>query len=273
MRRLVLAALGFGLLAAAGCTNPFNPQLAPTAGISQPPPEPSSPIGVLRLYEWCWNHRDPDLYRELFTDDYRFQFALTDTAGNAYRGNALTREEEINIATNIFVRGTAAEPPPVSIKLEFIGSLVAQDDSRPGKYRVVHKEIAAQTILNIRQPDIDVTGTTRFFVVRGDSALLPQELKDRGFTQDSTRWYIERIEDETLGEVAPARYTPFASAPRRGAALSAHAGAGAAAAADPLDVTWGWVRAFWDDEPRAAANRSKAADRSSGGRSGGRAAP
>ena len=53
---------------------------------------------MLRLYEWCWNHRDPDVYRELFTEDYQFQFATTDTAGNSYRDRALNREEELDIA-------------------------------------------------------------------------------------------------------------------------------------------------------------------------------
>jgi len=47
----------------------------------------------------------------------------------------------------------------------------------------------------------------RFHLVRGDSALLPQELLDRGARRDSTRWYVERWDDETVGPAAtlPAR--------------------------------------------------------------------
>jgi hypothetical protein len=249
-------ALAFGLMLLAGipaCTNPFNPRVAPTIGISQPPPEATSPIGVLRRYEWCWNHRDADVYRDLFTDDYRFQFALTDTAGNAYRGNVLTREEELTIAENIFVRGTATERPPSRIDLTFDQNLIATPDSRPGKDAIVHKEIRAQTLLRITDPDIEVIGFTRFFVVRGDSALLPQELKDRGFTQDPGRWYIERIEDETLQpETAPSRipaagaraaWGAVAEAPRAAGGRSADA---ADAQSNPLSVSWGWVRAFYD---------------------------
>lgn len=190
-----------------GCFNPFDPRVAKTTGISRQAPEPSSAVGVLRLYEWCWNHRDPDLYRELFTDDYQFQFATTDTAGNAYRNRALNREEELDIAANIFVRGNSSNPPPTSISLVFDPNLVALPDGRRGKDGRVHKEIAAQTLLRFEDPAYEINGTTRFFVVRGDSALLPRELVDRGFRRDSTRWFIERVEDETLEGLAPMRIT------------------------------------------------------------------
>src|SRR5439155_6178353 len=214
-----------------------DPLKAPTRGFSKPAPEPTSPIGVLRLYEWCWNKRDPDVYRILFTDDYQFQFAQTDSAGNAYRNRPLGRQEEIDIATNIFVRGTATEPPPASISLTFDANLVAQPDSRPGKNERVHKEIAANTLLRIEQPDIEVQGVTRFFVVRGDSAVLPDELFQR-FGRDSSRWYIERIDDETLND------DPGQTAAVR-APLRAAAGAAPAAATDftPVWLTWGRVRA------------------------------
>lgn len=203
----ILSALGLGACLVSGCFNPFDPRVSKATGISQQPPEPSSAVGILRLYEWCWNHRDPDLYRELFTDDYQFQFATADTAGNAYRDRALNREEELDIATNIFVRGNSTSPPPSSISLVFDPNLVALPDGRRGKDGRVHKEIAAETLLRFEDPAYEIKGTTRFFVVRGDSALLPQELVDRGFRRDSTRWFIERIEDETFEGLAPMRIT------------------------------------------------------------------
>ena len=251
--RVVVAstlALAAGLLAA-GCFNPFSPQVTRASGFSTQPPDPGSAIGVLRLYEWCWNHRDPDLYREIFTDDYQFFFAPNDSAGNVYRNRSLTREDELDIATNIFVRGTAAEPPPVSIQLTFDQNLVALPDSRRGKNARVHKEIAAQTLLRIEDPDYQVTGITRFFVVRGDSALLPQELVDKGFRRDSTRWYIEQIDDETLGSQAPQRI---------GSSRSARAGGAPRATLDPfpIELSWGEVRALWDESRRAAATRPAA---------------
>jgi hypothetical protein len=181
-----------------GCFNPFSPKIADVAGVVQPPPASDSPIGIVRLYEWCWNNRDPQVYRELFTEDYLFAFGLTDDAGNAFRDRALNRDEELEIAENIFVRGSDTEAPPLSISLTFEDNMTAQPDSRPGKNRKWHKEIAAQTTLRLEQPDLEVTGITRIFAVRGDSARIPQELIDRGFRSDSTRWYIERIEDETV---------------------------------------------------------------------------
>jgi hypothetical protein len=189
-------------LTLSSCLNPFSPRVADVSGIAQTPPAPDSPVGVVRLYEWCWNRRDPQVYREIFSDDYQFAFGLADTAGNSFRDRALNRDEELEIAENIFVRGSATEPPPVSITLNFEQNLVAHPDSRPGKTSRWHKEIAAQTTLRLEQPDVEVTGVTRIFVVRGDSALIPQELIDRGFRPDSLRWYIERIEDETVQTLA-----------------------------------------------------------------------
>jgi hypothetical protein len=224
----------------AGCFNPFSPRVAPTTGFAQQPPTPDSPVNVLRLYEWCWNRRDPQLYREILTEDFRFAFAQADTAGNIYRDRTLTRDEELEIAENIFVRGTASEPPPVSISLTFDPNLLAVPDDRPGKTAKWHRMIRAGTLLRIEQPDIEVRGTTKFYVVRGDSADIPTELEAR-FPRDSTRWWIERIEDETLGdESAPARV----SSTRRGGA------APATAAVDPLRVTWGQLRAFFHDRAR-----------------------
>ncbi len=217
-------------LSSAGCFNPFSPRVADVAGVVQPPPAPDSPIGIVRLYEWCWNSRDPQVYRELFTEDYLFAFGLTDEAGNAFRDRALNRDEELEISENIFVRGSATEPPPISISLTFEDNMTAQSDSRPGKNRKWHKEIAAQTTLRLEQPDLEVTGITRIFAVRGDSALIPDELFDRGFRPDSTRWYIERIEDETVdaaGVVAGSTTT-------------------AALATNPeRKATWGMVRALY----------------------------
>lgn len=200
---LALAALLVVPLFAA-CTNPFAPREAPVGGISEPAPQPTSPINVIRLFEWCWDNRDSNLLREVFTDDYTFVFGFADSAGNPYRNRPFTREDELESATNLFVRGNGGEPPANSISLDFDQSMIALPDSRRGKDGKWHKEIATSTVLRIDTDatDFDVTGFTRFFVVRGDSALLPKELKDRGFKADSGRWYIEQIQDETLGEVA-----------------------------------------------------------------------
>lgn len=55
-----------------------------------------------------------------------------------------------------------------------------------------------------------MTGAARFFLVRGDSAQIPADLLSRGALPDSTRWYLERHEDETAqtGSVLTAARSP-----------------------------------------------------------------
>ena len=185
------------LLGVNGCFNPFDPRIAPTAGIYIPPPTPNSPQNVIRLFEWCWKNRDITVYKEIFTDDYRFIFALCDSAGNLFRDEPVTREMELNIARNLFVGGGSA-PPATSIFLALDPTLRAMPDSRPGKNPRWHNEILTSVDLTIKTEDgaeYRIVGNARFFVVRGDSALIPQEL---GFGRDSTRWYIDQWNDETL---------------------------------------------------------------------------
>ena len=245
-----------------GCLNPFAPRIAPTLGISEPPPVPNTPQNLLRLFEWCWNHRAISEYRELFSGDFQFVFALRDSAGNPVRDPPLTREQELDIAENLFVRGTATEPPANRIQLVFDANLIAHSDSRPGKNPIWHKEIGTQVNLSIDTDteNFRITGNARFFVVRGDSAVMPQELLDRGASRtDVNRWYIERWEDETIGSSeasARARRVPGLfgavvpggttwAAPGRTPAIAASAGPAHRTAAPTLDVTWSFVKRFY----------------------------
>jgi hypothetical protein len=171
------------------------------------PPSADTPVGVVRALEWSFNHRDTVTYRTLFTSDYRFRFAQADSAGSSFPDRMLTRAQELQFARAAFVLGTPHEPPPVAISLTLSGDLVAQPDSRPDKDGRVHREIAAQTLLRLLQPDFLVTGVSRFFVVRGDSAVWPEGLAHAG--ADSTRWFIEFWDDETI----PSSIGPSISAP------------------------------------------------------------
>lgn len=185
------------LLGVSGCFNPFDPHLAPTTGLYIPPPTPNSPQNAIRLFEWCWKNRDITVYKEIFTDDFRFIFALGDSAGNLFRDEPVTREMELNIARNLFVGGGSAAPA-TSILLTLDPTLRAFPDSRPGKNPRWHNEIVSSVDLTINTEsgaEYRILGNARFFVVRGDSALIPQEL---GFGPDSTRWYIDQWRDETL---------------------------------------------------------------------------
>ncbi len=204
----VVAVLG---LATVGCFNPFSPRIAPEAGIYVPPPSPTSAAGVIRLLEWCWQNRDMAKYRQIFTDDFIFQFALTDSAGNPSREPPLTREGELNMAQNLFMGG-GARPPAASITLHLDPTLNATADTRPGKDPKWHREILTSVDLQIEIEDgtaYNITGFARFFVVRGDSALIPKDL-NLAPPPDTTRWWIEHWNDESLtsGGSSAARPAP-----------------------------------------------------------------
>ena len=62
-----------------------------------------------------------------------------------------------------------------------------RNDSRDGKVRFTDPSRM-----------VEITGSLLFFLTRGDSAAIPQQLIDRGLKPDSTRWWLDRMEDETL---------------------------------------------------------------------------
>jgi hypothetical protein len=195
-----------GALLAGGCFNPFNPLVSSSRGVSEPPPVPIDPRSTLLLFKWCWENRAIEEYREVFTDDYIFLFSQQDSAGNAFRDRPWTREDEMASNTNLFVGGSATEPPADRITLVFTNSLTEFPSSFPGHHPKWHREIRAEVNLRVQRGEstLEVRGPGLFFFVRGDSAALPQELIQRGFRADSTRWYIERWEDETVSSAAGA---------------------------------------------------------------------
>jgi hypothetical protein len=218
-----------------GCFNPFAPRVSAFRGVSEPPPVPNSARAVLELFRWCWENRAIDEYREIFTDDYTFQFSERDSAGNAFRDRPWIREDEMVSATNLFVGGSATEPPASRITLDFENTLREFADSRPGKDPRYHKEIRAEVNLRVNRGEstFEVRGPGLFFLVRGDSAAIPEELQARGFGPDSTRWYIERWVDETVPEGTPGTF----------AARPARAVSRASAQDWPVPVSWGAIKA------------------------------
>jgi hypothetical protein len=203
--RIALLALTLGLgMFGAGCFNPFDPLVSSQRAASIPAPAPNSPANVVKLFAWCWLNRDPSLYSEIFTDDYRFQFAPNDSAGNPYRDSPWIREYELSSALHMFSGGTD-RPPASDIKITISELLVVNPDPRPGKLAKWHRSVRTPVDLKITfdqngSPEVNsVAGYALFFVVRGDSAVIPPELVAQGFGPDSTRWWIERWEDETAG--------------------------------------------------------------------------
>lgn len=260
-----------------GCFNPFDPLTAARRGVSEPAPVPNTAQGVLDLFAWCWNQRAYEEYTEIFTEDFEFRFASADSAGNAYRDRALYRQDELDTARHLFVEGTATEPPATRIALIYQDrNFVPQRDSRPGKAFPWHQEIKRSVVLSIDTQDqqFRINGAARFFLVRGDSAKIPEEMLQRGFGPDVNRWYIERWEDETVGapgeggliaQLPPEYQATVLSRLRRGEvsmAASHEASAASRSSATPKasatppstatairEVTWGRIKYIYDTNP------------------------
>lgn len=253
-RARVFVAVGamFAALTLSGCYNPFSPLIAPVFGFSKPAPVPSSAPNLLRLLEWCYNNQAIAEYRELFADDYRFIFSPIDSSGAEYTGTPWTREDELISATHLFVGGSADRPPATSIRLTLDKNFfVYADPSFPwdprGRW---HTNIRTQVLINIQTDDgsrIDISGAAQFYMVRGDSALIPEELRLRGFAPDSNRWYIRRWDDETAQPEAG----PLAAGPADGSLRSASRTADTRSPAlaglteAPVAVSWGYVKVFY----------------------------
>jgi hypothetical protein len=227
-----------------GCFNPFSPRIATERGFVTPPPAPTSAPNVLRLFEWCYNNKAIAEYREIFTDDYRFIFNPQDSAGAEYRGTPWTREDEMISTTQLFVGG-GVESPASTIQLNLDKSFFVQPDRLLAPWDVVgrwHKTITTQVLLNIRTSDgsaIDISGAAVFYFIRGDSAVIPEELQNRGFGRDSTRWYIRRWEDQTVQPTVASSALPGASAHRALTTLRSAAVIPTGVERAAFEMTWG----------------------------------
>jgi hypothetical protein len=163
-------------------------------------PVANSPQTAIRLFEWGWDHRDLGAFENLLTADFRFVFAPADSAGNQFRDHPSGREEMLGCLQHLFVGGGMASPA-TSISLTLDPELRALPDSRAGKNGTWHKEILTSVDLSIMTEggtEYRIVGDARFFVVRGDSAVIPAELVAEGVRPDSARWYLEQWNDETM---------------------------------------------------------------------------
>jgi hypothetical protein len=271
VRRLLIALALLALVAVTGCWNPFQPSVL-GRGVSTPPPAPNTPSNTLLLFKWCYENRSQAEYRELFTADYRFAFAALDTNGNAYRDQPWTRDDELESSRKLFEGGEADQPAASLITLVLDRSFRVQNDTRPGKYNPEQrKTITTQVNLTIQTVDgtaTNVNGKATFFLVRGDSALIPDDI---GLGPDPNRWYIERWEDQTYAPTgaqalmaggsagalpasgtaahaglrpASVRVTSF-SAERGGNAVGPSRPAQPATAAAPHNLFWGALKVWY----------------------------
>ena len=188
-RFTIAAALGMGTALAVGCSTKI---VAPPP--VDEPPAASSPAGAVQRFAWGFNHKDVEVVSGLLTDDFQFISVATDSAGNPSR---------VPYDRSWFLVALAALRDSSST-VSFIvdQNLMPFPDSRVGKNPAFHKQVRSSVHVSVRlkAPDgsVDITGNLLFFLTRGDSAAIPQELIDRGVKPDSTRWWLDRMEDETL---------------------------------------------------------------------------
>ena len=228
------------LLAMIGCaskvTQPVFRKPVPSAGL-----KPDSPANVLRLLEWSYNNRAIDVYRDLFTADFEFHFSPVDSAGAEYRGTPWTREDEMIYARQLFLGG-GPEPPADSISLTLDRNFLVFPDPRTASFDptgIRHRTIRTQVLLTIVTVDrvVDISGAAIFYFVRGDSALIPEEMLQRGIGPDSTRWYIQRWDDETVqAGPSPGLRTTDVRLARSGSILASRASS---------HRTWGSLKALY----------------------------
>jgi hypothetical protein len=178
------------LAAVLGCSKSTAPKPQPVSTS----PGNSTPELSVRSVVWSWNQKNVETYQTLFAQDYHFAFSTLDPAGDAYRGDLWNRDDEMLFAQHLFVGGSPIEPPATSISLSLGTNLTAEPDPRPGRDPRWHKQIATVLTLIVTDPDrqMNINGPATFYFVRGDSAHVPA-----GALRDSTRWYIDRWEDDT----------------------------------------------------------------------------
>jgi hypothetical protein len=197
MKLRILAVVALALaLASCARKHPAAPVAAAPAG-----PAATTPVGAVQRLAWAMVSRDVAAYTELLTDDFKFQLAPNDSAGNSLAGRCMDRTQEEAAMQHLFVSGGTA-PPASDIRLTISNMLVAQPDPRSGMTPRWHRSVRTPMDLRLTCdeggiPQVSsITGYALFFVVRGDSAFF---LPARAAEHDSTRWFISRWEDETAG--------------------------------------------------------------------------
>jgi uncharacterized protein YjdB len=192
--------------------------VASPARIASAQPVPSTPTDAIALLKWCWENRDIARYHELFADNFQYYYDAGNPAGVPYQQTPWSRADELVSSSNLFLGGPTPHAPASSVALTFTNGPTFQP-SPGGRGFPWHQQFTAQWNLDITCADgstLHGEGSSKWNMVRGDSAAIPQELKDRGFLPDANRWYIESWEEQlnTAPYVrAPLQASAFAMSP------------------------------------------------------------
>jgi hypothetical protein len=136
------------------------------------------------------------------TDDFIFHFETGDPAANAAPAGMFLREDLLQAVEHL-LHGGGASFSAERVRFDLGGNAVVQPDPGAGDprlHRVAHVPLRA--IVRETGPggvrERTVEGFALFHLVRGDGALIPNDLVQQGYKPDSTTWWLRGWEDETL---------------------------------------------------------------------------
>ncbi len=186
---VALALAPVALVPGCTCVMSTSPDSGGGVIVGTPMPPPVSPAQAVRALEWTWDQRASAEYPLLFAADLG---QSCDSAASAW-----TRDDEIaSFDHMVFGGGAQGAPVPGLIQLDFPTLLAATPDPRPGHAARWHQVVAGTFRLALSGAGVrpeTLTGDATFYLVRGDSAAIPEDLLAAGVTPDSTRWYFERM--------------------------------------------------------------------------------
>lgn len=186
-----------------GCsTRPTAPSrasgLLPVPNVGEPVAD--SPVHALDRFQWSLEHLNLAEFGTVLSGDFSFRCTPRDSAGTSVDRPAL-REDLLGIMRHVFETGSPSVPKAASIELTWLSDRVALPDPRPGMDPAFHRVIQTGLALHEVAGDgaLDVEDVIAFSFVRGDSAVLPADLIERGVHPDAATWYIENM----TAQIAP----------------------------------------------------------------------
>ena len=135
----------------------------------------------------------------LLPEGCSLESAELDTAGDSVVTD-VWRRQDLLATFNAMFNGDTGAPAASKLRMNLGENLVAFPDDRPGRSGGIHRAVRSSLDVEVVTGEGNVyrpEGHLLCYVTRGDSAMIPPELVARGVQADSTRWWIDRIEDET----------------------------------------------------------------------------
>ena len=162
-------------------------------------PASTTPVNALHRLGWAVDLLDVDMVAGLLADDFHYVAAPADSAGDGAIDPVTDRAWLLAALRSMF-EGQPGGDKRCAVRLTFGPELRALSDPRPGRSPEVHQTVRAPVTLVIDDPNLtarfEFTGHMVFYCVRADSAQLPPDVP--GAVPAKDRWWIDRIDDETL---------------------------------------------------------------------------